>query len=57
MPKDYSMGPFFATIDTAMMGRKTFDAAHRWQRMCFRVHVRPENVTELLLLMSLQRVL
>jgi dihydrofolate reductase len=27
MPKDYSMGPFFATIDTAMMGRKTFDAA------------------------------
>ena len=27
MPKDYSMGPFFATIDTAVMGRKTFDAA------------------------------
>src|SRR6267154_1376896 len=24
MPKDYSMGPFFATIDTAIMGRKTF---------------------------------
>ncbi len=23
MPKDYSMGPFFATIDTALMGRKT----------------------------------
>jgi len=22
MPKDYSMGPFFATIDTAVMGRK-----------------------------------
>jgi dihydrofolate reductase len=26
MPKDYSMGPFFATIDTAIMGRKTLDA-------------------------------
>jgi dihydrofolate reductase len=27
MPKDYSMRPFFATIDTAIMGRKTLDAA------------------------------
>ena len=27
MPKDYSMAPFFATIDTALMGRKTLDAA------------------------------
>lgn len=27
MPKDYSMGPFFATIDTAAMGRKTYDVA------------------------------
>jgi dihydrofolate reductase len=27
MPKDYSMGPFFATIDAAIMGRKTYDAA------------------------------
>jgi dihydrofolate reductase len=27
MPKDYSMAPFFATIDTALMGRKTFDVA------------------------------
>jgi dihydrofolate reductase len=27
MPKDYSMGPFFATIDTYVMGRKTLDAA------------------------------
>lgn len=27
MPKDYSMAPFFATIDTAIMGRKTVDAA------------------------------
>lgn len=27
MPKDYSMTPFFATIDTAIMGRKTFDVA------------------------------
>jgi dihydrofolate reductase len=25
MPKDYSMGPFFATIDTALMGRKTLE--------------------------------
>ncbi len=27
MPKGYSMAPFFATIDTAIMGRKTLDAA------------------------------
>ena len=27
MPKDYSMGPFFATINTALMGRKTYDVA------------------------------
>jgi dihydrofolate reductase len=27
MPKDYSMAPFFANIDTALMGRKTLDAA------------------------------
>src|ERR1017187_3516946 len=27
MPKDYSMDPFFETIDTAVMGRKTLDAA------------------------------
>lgn len=26
MPKDYSMVPFIATIDTAIMGRKTLDA-------------------------------
>lgn len=26
MPKDYSMGPFFRTIDAAIMGRKTYDA-------------------------------
>ena len=25
MPKDYSMGPFLKTIDTAIMGRKTYD--------------------------------
>jgi len=29
MPKDYSMGPFFATIDTDIMGRKTYDDALR----------------------------
>ncbi len=27
MPKDFSMAPFFQTIDTAIMGRKTLDAA------------------------------
>jgi len=27
MPKDYSMGPFFATIDVSIMGRKTYDVA------------------------------
>ncbi len=27
MPKDYSMASFFKTIDTAVMGRKTLDAA------------------------------
>lgn len=27
MPKDYSMAPFFETIDTTIMGRKTLDAA------------------------------
>jgi dihydrofolate reductase len=26
MPKDYSMAPFFSTVDTAVMGRKTLDA-------------------------------
>jgi dihydrofolate reductase len=29
MPKDYSMGPFFKTIDTAIMGRKTYDVGLR----------------------------
>src|SRR2546422_6307021 len=29
MPKDYSMAPFFATIDAAIMGRKTLDVALR----------------------------
>jgi dihydrofolate reductase len=27
MPKDYSMTPFFKTIDVAIMGRKTYDVA------------------------------
>jgi len=27
MPKDYSTGTFFATIDTALMGRKTYEVA------------------------------
>lgn len=25
MPKDYSMGPFFKTVDTCVLGRKTYD--------------------------------
>lgn len=29
MPKDYSMAPFFATVDTAIMGRKTLEAGLR----------------------------
>jgi dihydrofolate reductase len=27
MPKDYSMAPFFRTIDTAVMGRKTYEVS------------------------------
>jgi dihydrofolate reductase len=27
MPKDYSMGPFFKTIDVGIMGRKTYEDA------------------------------
>lgn len=27
VPKDYSMGPFFTTIDAELMGRKTYEAA------------------------------
>jgi dihydrofolate reductase len=29
MPKDYSMGPFFKRIDTAVMGRKTYEVAQK----------------------------
>ena len=29
MPKDYSMGPFFKTIDTAIMGRKTYEVGRK----------------------------
>jgi dihydrofolate reductase len=29
MPKDFSMAPFFATIDTAIMGRKTYEVGLR----------------------------
>jgi dihydrofolate reductase len=29
MPKDYSMAPFFKTIDTAVMGRKTYEEGLR----------------------------
>jgi dihydrofolate reductase len=27
MPRDYSMGPFFKSIDTAVMGRKTYEVS------------------------------
>ena len=27
MPKDFSMAPFFATIDAAIMGRKSYEVA------------------------------
>jgi hypothetical protein len=30
MPKDYSMGPFFATIDTAIMGARLTTWPSRW---------------------------
>jgi dihydrofolate reductase len=36
MPKDYSMGPFFATIDAAIMGRKTLDVALRMSGNSFK---------------------
>ena len=29
MPKDYSMAPFFKTIDTAIMGRKTYEVGKK----------------------------
>jgi dihydrofolate reductase len=29
VPKDYSMAPFFKTIDTALMGRKSYEAGLR----------------------------
>jgi dihydrofolate reductase len=29
MPKDYSMGPFFKTVDTALPGRKTYEVGLR----------------------------
>ncbi len=35
VPKDYSMAPFFATIDTMIMGRKTLDAALQMGRGAF----------------------
>jgi dihydrofolate reductase len=29
MPKDFSMAPFFETIDTSIMGRKTYEVARK----------------------------
>src|SRR5258705_12146480 len=40
MPKDYSMAPFFATVDTAIMGRKTLDAGLNWAEDERRCHIR-----------------
>ncbi|MFZ0821743.1 MAG: dihydrofolate reductase family protein [Candidatus Acidiferrales bacterium] len=36
MPKDYSMGPFFATIDATIMGRKTLDVTLRMSPNSFK---------------------
>jgi dihydrofolate reductase len=30
MPKDYAMANFFASIDTAIMGRKTYEKSRKW---------------------------
>lgn len=35
MPKDYSMSPFLKTIDTALMGRKTYDVAKKMDGASF----------------------
>ncbi len=35
MPQDFSMAPFLATIDTAIMGRKTLDAARQMGEASF----------------------
>jgi len=32
-PKDYSFAPFYATIDTVVMGRKTYDVARKGMSM------------------------
>ena len=32
VPKDYSMADFFASVDTAIMGRKTLDARPKRKR-------------------------
>ena len=32
MPRDYSMADFFASVDTAIMGRKTLDARAKRKR-------------------------
>jgi dihydrofolate reductase len=32
MPRDYSMADFFASVDTAIMGRKTLDARPKRKR-------------------------
>ena len=34
-PKDYSVAPFFRTIDTAILGRKTYDVAMRMDPKAF----------------------
>lgn len=38
MPKDFSMGPFFKTVDTTLMGRKTYEAGLRMSGGSFSTH-------------------
>ena len=56
MPKDYSMADFFSSIDTAIMGRKTYDKSREMgggfvrpiskDLTCFRALCRPVNETD-----------
>ena len=39
MPKDFSMAPFFASIDTILMGRKTYEVSLQMGGSAFGEHV------------------
>jgi dihydrofolate reductase len=39
MPKDFSMAPFFASIDTIIMGRKTYDVSLQMGEGSFGKHI------------------